>query len=993
MRLHRLEMTAFGPFADTVSVDFDELGSAGLFLLTGATGAGKSSVLDGVCFALYGDVPGDRATAKRLRSDQAPPERAPRVSLEVTLAGRRFRIDRSPAWQRPKKRGTGTTSQQATVAIAELVDGDWTTWSTRLDETGHLVTSLVGMTLPQFCQVAMLPQGRFQAFLRARSEERHALLARVFQTGRFEEVERWLRERRTTTRKAAEAQASVVADLLSRVSETAGEPAPEDPGDDLGDDLGAWSAGHLATASEVASAAGRRLDEARVAEASARASHETGTTLARRRRAHAEALAELARLDDLTPAHEERVARLRGARRAAPVAPLLRLAAHAAHEADRSLASALPAVAAAGTDPAADDPDTLLFARQADLTQRIVRVRAALPRESELARTQHAVQTAATAVRRAEGELAGIDEERSALPGRLAQAREDLAGAAHARSAVDSARADLDRAEGRLAAVLRQVELEPVVADARHRRDGARTLLADAREAWLAVREARLEGMAAELASGLAAGCSCPVCGSAEHPLPARSPSGAPDAAAEKAARRSVDDVEADLHLCEEELRGVETELALVRQRIGEDVSPDRAREERESAALRLSELRDRAATHDAHERVVAEHERRLASLDEAAAAAAQQRDLQVARRDEASRAAVSLQAELDDLLDDTGHDSLDGLLAELERARRVVTTATDALADHLRTSEEHARTARAARDAAVEAGFGSTAAAGGAVLDDAALAALEQEVTVHRERRTRAEELLRDPDLVEAATSSAPDLAALRDALAEAEAELAAAGRDHAVAERCHERLTHLHRDLLAALRAWAPLRAEHALAGEVAALADGSSPDNTLRMRLSAYVLAHRLGQVVDAANERLGSMSDQRYSLEHTGRRGAGETRGGLSLLVRDDWSGESRAPATLSGGETFVVSLALALGLADVIAHEAGGAELDTLFVDEGFGSLDADTLDHVMDTLDALRDGGRVVGVVSHVSEMRDRIPAQLEVATGRHGSSVALRTG
>ena len=153
---------------------------------------------------------------------------------------------------------------------------------------------------------------------------------------------------------------------------------------------------------------------------------------------------------------------------------------------------------------------------------------------------------------------------------------------------------------------------------------------------------------------------------------------------------------------------------------------------------------------------------------------------------------------------------------------------------------------------------------------------------------------------------------------------------------------------------------------------------------MRLSAYVLGYRLSQVVDAANARLATMSDRRYSLEHTGRRGAGERRGGLSLLVRDDWSGESRDPATLSGGETFVVSLALALGLADVIMHEVGGATLDTLFVDEGFGSLDADTLDDVMDTLDSLRDGGRVVGVVSHVAEMRDRIPTQLVVDQGPH---------
>ncbi|WP_425543705.1 SbcC/MukB-like Walker B domain-containing protein [Nocardioides aquaticus] len=133
----------------------------------------------------------------------------------------------------------------------------------------------------------------------------------------------------------------------------------------------------------------------------------------------------------------------------------------------------------------------------------------------------------------------------------------------------------------------------------------------------------------------------------------------------------------------------------------------------------------------------------------------------------------------------------------------------------------------------------------------------------------------------------------------------------------------------------------------------------------------------------------MSDQRYALEHTADRGR-DRRGGLGLLVRDDWSGLSRNPSTLSGGETFVVSLALALGLSDVITAEAGGVELDTLFVDEGFGSLDADTLDDVMDTLDALRDGGRVVGVVSHVAEMRDRIPVQLRVTKARTGSRLAI---
>ena len=194
-------------------------------------------------------------------------------------------------------------------------------------------------------------------------------------------------------------------------------------------------------------------------------------------------------------------------------------------------------------------------------------------------------------------------------------------------------------------------------------------------------------------------------------------------------------------------------------------------------------------------------------------------------------------------------------------------------------------------------------------------------------------------------------------------------------------------------ALDAWEPITDELALAVRMAGLAEGTSPDNTLQMRLSAFVLAYRLGQVVGAANDRLLRMSDQRYSLEHSEQRGAGERRGGLSLLVRDDWSGETRDPATLSGGETFVVSLALALGLADVISHEIGGADLDTLFVDEGFGALDSETLDDVMDTLDSLREGGRVVGVVSHVAEMRHRIPTRLHVTKRRTGSTVSLIHG
>ncbi|MEU0572300.1 SbcC/MukB-like Walker B domain-containing protein, partial [Nonomuraea sp. NPDC005983] len=250
----------------------------------------------------------------------------------------------------------------------------------------------------------------------------------------------------------------------------------------------------------------------------------------------------------------------------------------------------------------------------------------------------------------------------------------------------------------------------------------------------------------------------------------------------------------------------------------------------------------------------------------------------------------------------------------------------------------------------------------------------------------------LADPELVAAAAQPAPDLdtiAAERDA-AEHEHTALASAKDRAMAREA--RLRELGAELAACLERWEPAAARHRLAERMASLAGGTSSDNQWNMSLSSFVLGERLRQVVDAANERLDHMSAGRYSLRHDLRKTAGargRSGGGLGLRVSDGWTGVDRDPATLSGGESFITSLALALGLADVVAAEAGGAEIGTLFVDEGFGTLDEDTLDGVLDILDSLRDGGRAVGIISHVAELRSRIPAQLKVAKTRTGSTLS----
>lgn len=1003
MRLHHLEIVGFGPFADPVSIDFDALSDAGLFLLSGPTGAGKSSVLDAVCFALYGDVPGDRAIAKRLRSDHAAPDVVPRVVLEVTLSGRRFRIDRSPAWVRPKKRGTGTTSEQARVVISEHRPGTgddaddrdqdaWQPLSTRLDETGHLVTRLVGMTLSQFCQVAMLPQGRFQAFLRARSEERHALLQQVFQTGRFDRTERWLRDRRVELRRTSEEHRTAVADLVSRISEVGGDVPPDDWPTDPSL-LGPWLTG--LTGSAVAASVEQALvvEAAAAAEVAAAEASAAGIELAGLRATHAAARRAWAGVEAAAQEHASRKRRADKAQRAAAVVSLHHLAAESRADVfglERDCSSALAALADLLDDPPRDARAVAELGRTAtrsltDLARIRPLQRQALDLHRQLARTTRA-RTATVE------ELQRVDARAAAIPGEVAELEPAVAAAREAVTATEALSRDLEVLRGRVRAARTAETLTSQLASAEQALAEATSARLLARETLVEIREQRLDGMAAEIAVKLAVGACCPVCGSAEHPSPASPAPGAPDDATEREARREVDDLEVVVEAHAQQVRGLETRLAASRAESGDSV--ERLLVEEEHVLARLDRARTAAATLEALTARVAElraEQDALASEHEGLAAALADHDtgsaVLVSRLDDLRD---QIAAVVPDGTDGVGEADLDALTAHHQQVEALAQRHADLTADLVRARATATSTQAAADEVAASAGFDSSASAAAAWLAEDEVSALLHAIERHEREAARVSELLADEDLVRSAGAEPPDLEALAQAHHRAKEQAAAARhRDMGLRDR-GRRLHGLSDEMTAALAAWQPVLSELDLVTDVAAMVEGKHADNRLQMRLSAYVLAHRLGQVVDAANLRLSTMSDQRYSLVHTGQRGAGETRGGLSLLVRDDWTGDNRDPATLSGGETFVVSLALALGLADVITDEAGGTDLETLFVDEGFGALDADTLEGVMDTLDTLRDGGRVVGVVSHVPELQTRIPTQLRVHRGRTGSHTTL---
>ncbi|WP_344054060.1 SbcC/MukB-like Walker B domain-containing protein, partial [Streptomyces thermoalcalitolerans] len=557
----------------------------------------------------------------------------------------------------------------------------------------------------------------------------------------------------------------------------------------------------------------------------------------------------------------------------------------------------------------------------------------------------------------AESWLAEWETVRSALQARIDTAQEAATRAEQLAVRHESARQ-------RLAAARRRDELAEATEQARRRALASAQDALRAKEHWLRLKEQRLNGIAAELAANLADGEPCAVCGATEHPAPARKVAGHVDRETEERALTAHQAAAEQRAEDERRLGALREALAAATAEAGETPTAQLVGELQELEAELERARRDAAELHTARQELRAaeeERERRLADRRQAEVRTASR----LARKESLDHEKAALEAELAEARGTAG--SVAARAAQLERHVALLTDAADAA----RAAEESAERLKDAdgrlAEAAFRAGFDTPQAAAAALLDDATRRELQQRLDAWQ-----AEE------------------AAVRAVLAADRRLREAVSARDAAARRCAE-LDRLSARVAAGIRRLAPLREEHGRVARLAALTAGTSADNAHRMRLESYVLAARLEQVAAAATVRLRRMSSGRYTLVHSDDR-AGRGRSGLGLHVVDAWTGRERDTATLSGGETFFASLALALGLADVVTDEAGGVRLDTLFIDEGFGSLDDQTLDEVLDVLDSLRERDRSVGIVSHVPDLRRRIHAQLEVVKGRSGSVVRQRT-
>ncbi|MBB3159295.1 exonuclease SbcC [Microbacterium proteolyticum] len=995
MKLHRLELEGFGPFLEAQEVDFDAFADDGIFLITGRTGAGKSSVLDGVCYALYGGVPRYDGAERRLRSDHCDPDDTTRVTLEFSAEGERWRVTRSPEFERPKRRGGGTTREPHRALLEVLAPEGWTGVAARPVDVAARLDEILGLTQQQFLQVILLAQNRFARFLLAKNDERLTLLRTLFGTRSFEQYAADLDERRKRASERLAAEGVEVATLLDEAERLVHElderePDSSIPGDD--EEAGRSVSERLALVVRAVERADYRVDtlarENQVVDArldAALLAEREARSLAERQR---DRLGERERLAVLE-ADADAIAAIRREAAAAADADELRPAIETAEAARRAygLADERLIDADAGVravdEVLADDADPR--SRDDVLTAFLSRGEAALKVERELTDLDRDVNRLQARVDAVDVERQKLAVERLEVPDLLRALDDRLAELAGADARRDAALALRDETSRRLDAAREAARL----LDQRDQADLASLVRADdlqrAIDAWTTLLRRRLSGAAVELAHELVDGEPCAVCGAREHPQPARgSEDPVSDADLAAAEDRKNAAVEGD-RLASDAARVARDAHALAAALAGgESIEVLRARLATADDALVTA-----TADVDEYERVRGDRTR-AADLD---AAITRRLDtlgaeLAIARQDLAlaQQRAEALGGEVDAARG--GFDTVAARQDDLHKRRDAVRELIAA-----RAAAAAARDTRRDADSAVaalvaESPFDDVAAVTAALRSaahrrrlDTAAAEYDAALTATRQRLFDLELLLVDAgdEPIDLAPSIA-EVASAREAV-----QMIAAS--HAGARARADRLRSLAQRADAGHAAVASLADEHAVVARLADTVAGRAP-NTRRMTLETFVLAAELEEIVTAANLRLEHMSAGRYRLQHTDALAARGASSGLGLEIMDAFTGQCRPPQSLSGGETFLTSLALALGLAEVVTARAGGLRLDTLFIDEGFGSLDDDTLDLAMRTLDELRQGGRTVGVISHVASMRDQLPAQLHVTATPRGPSV-----
>ena len=1089
MILHNLEFEAFMAYPKRQEINFDTLNNAGVFLLNGPTGAGKTTILDAICYALYGETSSDRESAKLHSTYAAHSGTKPRVLLDVTLHGKRLRIDRTPAYNKPITRGARKgqmREESAKATLAELAPGAdpsdekaWTPISSSVAEVNRTIAERTHLTKEQFLKVVLLPQGQFAQFLKSKPKERKELLKKMFPVEHYEQLFAALTEEAKTAQQEvaqdentqrgylerARAEMLALQSLLDAVDSDAEEAAEagEETSENLttenvtaenvtAETLDAWIAGGVERARKTS--AREKQEQQRLTDEA----DQNTRLLAERAQLQAdwreyEQLCERrTRLTERADEHKAQREELAQARAAAPLhaqyaqvhAESQALAAReqeqtaCASALDENGRALLAALRDENISPETTFPEETTFAalpslepaeQEIQLEALLDTLRALQKKDAQLADEEAAAAALLKQANSLEQDKSRAEKRLSDLTAQAEQLAEELAGystadeertlAAHLvteaqqkHDAAQQMQQKLDAASAAVAAAQKQSKRTATAEQkAQEKWQASAQQALAATEEFKNLQVLRLAQASSLLARELKDGEPCAVCGSVEHPAPAQIAEGEQlveradlDAAKEredkahKQARTHelAKDRATKAHQeASEALAAARTQYETLAAQGECDVEQTAA--QLQQAQTRLAQAQSRVTARDGVlakvERVRVELQKAQEALRtiEGAAVEAQTRHRDAAARCEATaadlapaRAAVGFAQRV---------EAVEGYRAAHQRLARAVLLLGQA-------RERHALAAAAAQRLLAESSFESAELVHAAVRTPERVDALEQAVAAYELEHARLlegfgrEAIVAVAARVAAGEQAPDDLQGVREQVEQLRAAV------HRLTLREGERESmlrslHVLRGEYAAFRAKTAQRYDRAqMLANLAAAARGDTLGGyEHQVDLVSYVLGAEFERILQSASLHLDRMSEGRYGMVFSDHRAKGSrSGGGLNLEITDTWTGEPREASSLSGGESFLASLSLALGLAEIVQANNGGIELDTLFIDEGFGTLDAETLDMVMGTIESLRDSGRTIGLISHVEEMKNRIPAQIVVEKGQNGSSVRVNS-
>ena len=1012
MRPIRLTMQAFGPYRQEETVDFTELGQNRVFLIQGDTGAGKTTILDAMVFALYGETSGGERRADQMRCESAADDLATQVIFDFSLGAKTFRVKRRPAQEIVGARG----AKVPRVAEATLWDRtgcgqaeEGKPLSSKIREVDARIKDALGFSCDQFRQVVVLPQGRFRELLSAGSDKREEILRQLFKTARFRQLEEALAERAKAVRDqmaALRAERSAQLKVVEAVDDA-----------ELAALMAAASSEHDAASAGVGEAQAESLkaDEAlNAAEAAVEA-----------RAALAAAQAELERLEALGPDVEALRRRLDTAARAEKVHPAAEKVTDARGQTAAATAARLEADAALGLARNAEQTAVEVLAGEnarlpereaaANNLRRLEGLTAAIEAWSKAAvaftGAQRRVIDAGRAGQKTLEDKAQAEQALSAL-------MEKLKTTAAAAVKVEGARARYEGIKQHEDRCRRLVAARDAVEAAGRRRaelavvEGkALEVLAEAISAVAGLEERWRAGRAAALAGALEPGAPCPVCGATEHPAPARGgETGVSDEELSEGksradlARRAHSQAHDATAEANNAVAAAEAMEQSIRQEPG--ARPDMALAWAEGAvAACRAELEDLEAQAQAGELEAQISAAQTAVTDarsraEAASATlvAEEKALAAAEallKERAAQVPAELRAAgaLEEAVDgarrlkqafDDSFESAQQAFTEAKEERIAREFAGKAAAAAQTAAAENEKASADAFGAALaKHAFAGEEEWRAALLPEQERGSLHTHIQAHDEALQRARGRLQQAGLAVVDQSQPADVIVLRDTAESARAAHAAAITRQADAKNGLAKLAKVQQSLAEVDARSDEVRRAYETVGVLSEVANGT---NAGRVSFQRWVLGVYLDEVLAVASRKLFAMSKGRYQLQRQREASGGRRPSGLDLAVFDEFSGSARAAVTLSGGESFLAALSLALGLAETVQEHAAGVPLETIFVDEGFGALDSDALELAIDALMELQLGGRLVGVISHVPELRQVIPARLEVHGGSGGS-------